>query len=111
MTDITRKRGDTYANAWVVTSETTGAVIDITDYDFLLTVDPEKAPVADTNNLLQIVGVIADGPNGLVEFAPSLEQSDNLGSYFYDVQMIDADGAIRTIDAGKYKFVQDITKD
>lgn len=114
MTNITRKRGDTYADEWEVTSETTGAAIDITGYTFLLTVDPEKAPEDDTNNLFQITGVITDAENGLVEFAPSSVQADNLGSYFYDIQMIDDTSPTprkRTIDSGKYKFVQDITKD
>ena len=111
MTDITRKRGDTYANEWQVTSETTGAVIDISDYTFLLTVDPSKTPADDTTNLFQIVGVITDGENGLVEFAPSPEQADNIGSFFYDLQMTDDSDRVRTIDAGKYKFLQDITKD
>lgn len=111
MTDITRKRGDTYADEFEVISEITGVVIDITTgYTFLLTVDPEKAPTTATNNVYQLTGVVTDGPNGIVEFAPSAVQADQLGSYYFDVQMTDPTGRIRTIDDGKYKYIQDVTK-
>lgn len=110
MTDITRKRGDTYADQFTIKSETTGAAIDITGYSFLLTVDPAKTPADATNNLFQLTGTITDGANGVVEFAPNATQADNVGSYYYDVQLTDGAGRIRTFDSGKYKFVQDVTK-
>lgn len=110
MTDIIRKRGDTYAHEIEVTSESTGSVIDIAGFSFLLTVDTEKLPSNSDNNLFQITGSITDGPNGLVEFVPTPQQADNVGNYFYDIQMTDGAGRIRTIDSGKYKVIQDITK-
>lgn len=108
MTDITRKRGDTYADVINITSG--GAPLDVTGYTFLLTVDPEKAPVDNTNNVYQLTGTILDAANGKVEFAPDATQANQLGSFFYDVQMTDGAGRKRTILAGKYKYVQDITK-
>lgn len=108
--DLTRRRGDTFADAFVVTSETTGAVIDITGYSFLLTVDPSRAPTDSLNNIFQLTGTITDAVNGLVEFAPNATQADQPESYFYDVQMTDTAGKIRTIAEGRYNFVQDITK-
>lgn len=110
MTDITRKRGDTYADEFSVLSGTTGLVIDITGFTFLLTVDTEKNPLDATNNLYQLMGVITDASNGLVEFVPSSSNTDLLGKYYFDIQMTDGAGRIRTIDKGFYKFVQDITK-
>jgi hypothetical protein len=110
MSDITRYRGDTYADEFVIKSKATGLPINIAGYTFLLTVDPEKAPVSDTNNLFSIVGTIVDAPTGRVEFAPSAPQADRVGSFFYDVQMIDGAGRKRTVVMAKYKFVQDITK-
>lgn len=110
MTDILRARGDTYANIVVVT-DAVGAAVDITGYSFLMTIDPSKAPVDNTNNLFQLTGIITDAPNGRVEFEPTAIQTDLVGSYFYDIQMTDDAGRIRTIATGKYKFVQDITKD
>lgn len=108
--NLERRRGDSYADEFEITSETTGQPVDITGFTFLMTVDPEKAPVNSDNNIFQVAGNITDGPNGLVEFAPTAVQTDVLGSYFYDIQMTDTGGRIRTVIAGKYKLVQDITK-
>lgn len=110
MSDLTRRRGDTYADEFIIKSKATGLPINITGYTFTLTVDPAKDPTADTNNLFQLTGTIIDAVAGRVEFAPSAIQADHVGSYFYDVQMIDGATRKRTIVSGKYKFIQDITK-
>jgi hypothetical protein len=108
--NLERRRGDTYADEFQVISETTGQPIDISaGYTFLLTVDPLEHPPDPAGNLFQLTGSVVDGPNGLVEFAPSDAQADEVGSYFYDVQMTNA-GRKRTIAAGRYGFVQDVTK-
>lgn len=110
MTDIKRKRGDTYGNEFQVISETTGLAINISGYSFLMTVDPDDDPPGSGANVFQLTGTITDAANGLVEFAPNPTQADNLGSFFYDVQMTDGSGRIRTILDGRYILVQDITK-
>ena len=110
MKDIIRKRGDTYADEFKIVSDTTGSVIDITDHTFLLTVDPEEKPTDTTNNIFQITGVITEASNGLVSFTPTVAQADNLGNFFYDLQMTEPDGKIRTIESGVFEIVQDITK-
>ncbi len=110
MTDIVRRRGDTYADEFIIKSATTGQPIPIAGYQFKLTVDPEAAPANADNNLFQVDGQIIDALNGRVEFPPLADQVDHVGSYFYDVQMIDGAGRKRTVVAGKYKLVQDITK-
>ena len=111
MTDLTRKRGDTYADEFLVKSKATGRPIDITGYTFLLTVDPSKVPTSDATNAYQIAGTILSATDGRVEFAPSPVQADRVGVYYFDVQMVDGAGRKRTIDSGKYKYEQDITKD
>jgi hypothetical protein len=108
MTDITRSRGDTYPMEFTVKSD--GVPLDITSCSFMLTVDPSKEPVDDTNNLWAIAGNIESAPGGTVSFSMNSTQADHLGKYFYDLQMIDAAGYIRTIQKGKFNFVQDITK-
>lgn len=110
MTDITRKRGDTYSQKFIIKSKTTGLVIDITGYSFLLTVDPEKYPVSNANNLFQIIGTITDAAAGEMEYPFTTSEADNLGKYFFDAQLTDDAGKIRTFDAGKFKFIQDVTK-
>jgi hypothetical protein len=106
--DIERKRGDTYPIEITVLSD--GVALDITGASFLLTVDPAKEPTDATNNLCQLTGVITDAPTGAVSFTPTANQMDAVGKYFFDIQMTDASGAIRTIDAGKFVLKQDITK-
>jgi hypothetical protein len=111
MTDITRKRGDTYADEFVLKSKKTQLPLDITGCSFLLTVDPTAAPVDASANLYQLTGVIVGaGTDGRVSFAPNDSQANQLGKFFYDVQMIDASGKKRTVDSGKYIYTQDITK-
>lgn len=109
MTIIERKRGDTYPMHFTIKSN--NVTLDITGCGFKLTVDPRKDPPDPTLNLFTLVGVI-DGPpaNGLVKFDMSLTQADHIGKFFYDLQMIDAAGFIRTIEKDKFNFVQDITK-
>lgn len=110
MSDLTRRRGDTYADEFIIKSKTTGLPINITGYTFTLTVDPAKDPLNADNNLFSLNGTIVDAVAGRVEFAPSAIQADHVGSYFYDVQMIDGATRKRTIVSAKYKFIQDITK-
>lgn len=110
MTDITRKRGDTYADEFVIKSKVTRQPINLTGYTFLLTIDPNKAPASAATNLYQLTGTIIDAAGGRVEFAPTPSQADRVGSFYYDVQMVDGAGRKRTIEGGKYKFEQDITK-
>ncbi len=111
MTDITRRRGDTYADEFTLKSKATGLPINLTGYAFTMTVDPSAAPVDAAGNLFSLAGTIVDAAAGRVEFAPSAVQADQTpGTYFYDVQMTDGAGRIRTVAAGKYKIVQDITK-
>jgi hypothetical protein len=110
MTNITRKRGDTYADEFTIKAASTGLPLDITGYTFVLTVDPEKAPATSANNLYSITGAIVDAAAGRVEFAPSPVQADQLGAYWYDVQMVDGAGRKRTVVLAKYTYTQDISK-
>ena len=111
MSDIERKRGDTYADEFTIKSATTGLPINITGYTFTMTVDPSKTPADATGNLYALTGTILDAPNGRVEFAPTVMQANQTpGVYYYDVQMVDGAGRKRTIVAGKYTYKQDITK-
>jgi hypothetical protein len=110
MVAITRKRGDTYADEIIVKSAKTKLPVDITGYSFVMTLDPGKAPVDATTNVYSIAGVILDAVAGRVEFAPTLAQADQLGGFYYDVQMTDGAGRKRTIALDKYTYTQDITK-
>lgn len=110
MTEISRKRGDTYDEQFTIKNEATGAAINIAGCSFLLTVDPSKAPASSDGNLFQSAGVIVDAAAGTVKFPISAPQADHVGKYFYDVQMTDAEGKKRTVHADKWTLTQDITK-
>ncbi len=109
---LCRKRGDSFADEFVLftdAAKTTPLVI--TGFSFILTVDPSEAPADASSNLFAITGTITDATNGKVEFAPTAGQTDVTPKlYFYDIQMTDGSGAIRTIVVGDYDITQDITK-
>jgi hypothetical protein len=108
--DFCRRRGDTYTITFTVT-DAAGDPIDIQGYSFLLTVDPSPDPPDDTNNLFQIAGVIVEAGDGVFSMTPTLADSDQEpDTYYYDLQQTDAASAIRTIAAGQWTVVQDITK-
>jgi hypothetical protein len=108
--NLCRRRGDTFADEFTI-KDAAGAVIDISGFSFLLTVDPSPNPTDSGNNLFQLTGSLTDPTNGVVQFAPSAVQSDQTPSvYFYDIQMTDGGGAIRTIAVGEYEIFQDVTK-
>lgn len=111
MTDLTRPRGDTYADEFVLKSKSTGQPIDITGFSFKLTVNAKKDPGPTDTPEFQITGAITDATAGKVEFAPTATDADRTGAFFYDIQMIDGAGRKRTLVKAKYGFTQDITKD
>ena len=110
MTALTRKRGDTYADEFAIL-DSAGAAQNIAGYSFVMTVDPDKNPTSASNNLFALVGAITDAAAGIVEFAPTALQADQTpNKYWYDVQMTDAGGKIRTIEHDSYTITQDISK-
>lgn len=108
MTVITRRRGDTYPIEILVTSN--DIPLDVTNCTFKLTVDPNKAPVDNVANIISLPGELVVGETGRVNFPFTDGQADHLGKYYYDIQMTDAGGVIRTLLADKFVWVQDITK-
>lgn len=109
MAAITRFRGDTHPLTFALTDNDSVA-IDITGFSFLLTVDPAEEPTDGVNNVFSIAGVILSAVGGTFKFTLSTGQSDNLGEFFYDIEMIDAASAIRTISKDAWTWEQDITK-
>lgn len=115
MNTIIRYRGDTAADRFTITRRLTPTAdptaVDITGCTFILTVNSDENPTDDTDQLFALTGAITGAVAGEVEFAPDATEADQPpGNYYYDVQMIDANGAILTVDKGRYRFKQDITK-
>ena len=109
MSDITRFRGDTRRIRRYVKTDAQ-AVVDITDWTFKLTVNVHKDPVDETDQVFQVAGVIADAPNGVVDFTPLAADVDWVGSNFFDIEAVDSDSGKSTLYKGQFTLLQDITK-
>jgi hypothetical protein len=103
-------RGDTAP--WTFTiKQSTGVPLDISGYNFLLTVDPDENPTSSTNNLFSLTGTVTNAAGGIVQFAlTSLQANQTPGVYYFDVQMTDTASKIKTIAKGQFEIEQDITK-
>ena len=110
MARVTRYRGDTSADQFIIT-DSDGTEINISGYTFKLTISSKQAPSSTEGLLATVSGVIASAAGGLVEFVFSTAQADQTpGVYYYDVQMIDTNNRIQTLAKDYYEFTQDITK-
>ena len=107
--DFTRKRGDTYPIALSVT-DADNVPVDITGATFLLTVDPSATPTDALANIFQSTGTITNALFGQVEFPISAVNADQLGQFYYDIQMTSSGGIITTLATGSVTWEQDITK-
>jgi hypothetical protein len=107
---LTRFRGDTLGDKFVVTSNGTTPQ-DLTGFTARLTVNTVKEPTVTDLPLFTVVGVIEDAPGGVLLFNPSLGQVDQVpGKYFYDVELTTPTGKIITVAKGTYTIKQDISK-
>ena len=108
--DITRYRGDTAADE-ITVQTSAGAAVDVAGFTFVMTVSSLENPPDGTSELYNITGTITGAAAGQVEFVPSALQADQKpATYYYDIQMTDAGGRIKTIAKGAYVYTQDITK-
>lgn len=108
---ITMYRGDSYPITLTLTDKTSGASINLTGCTLLMTVDSLAEPPDDTTKLFEVSGVLdADPTTGKATFTPTSTHTATPGSYFYDVQLTDADGNIRTVVKSTFVVSQDITK-
>lgn len=105
--DLCYGRGDSFASPFTI--EIGGVAVNIAGWTFKLSVNADKNPTGAP--LFTVVGAITDAPNGRVEFSPDITDTDQeIKTYFYDIESIDAAGGVRTAIKGKFLIVQDITK-
>lgn len=113
MAEIKRRRGDTKPFVFRFWEDkAAGITLDITGFTFTLTVDSKKDPLDDTSKLFSLTGVIVgEAVDGKVKFEPSAANMDQPpNTYYYDLQIVDADGYKDTPILDKFKITQDITK-
>ena len=108
--NITRARGDTYRLRITFTKDD-GSPLDFTNSTVKMTVSEIASPDLSGGYLFQIAGsVVAPATDGVCDFILTTAQADNVGLFYYDVEMIDVSGAVRTILVGQFLMEQDITK-
>ena len=116
--DIEKRRGDTKDISIKLTSG--GAALDVSGYTAFMTLNTEKAPDLSVSpeigtEVFQATGVQVSSPgtDGVLRFdfaAFGGSPYVPAGTYNYDVQITDVAGEIFTPLIGKFKVVQDITK-
>ena len=99
-------RGDNIAWPYIYTVD--DAAADITDYIFTFTINREKEPTDESQQIYQVESTVIDASAGKFYFQITTDaEPDN---YFYDIQVTKPNGNIRTLEKGKFKVIQDITK-
>jgi len=108
---ITMYRGDGYPITLTLTDKTTGAAIDLTGCSLVMTVDTLESPPDSSTKLFDVNGVLdADPTTGRVSFTPNPSDVAIPGSYFYDIQLTNANGHVRTVVKSTFAVSQGITK-
>lgn len=107
MSNITRHRGDDRTITRTV--RIGGVAQDITGWTFALTVNEEANPADTTNELGSVAGVLIDAANGQVGFDPTTTMVETVGRFYYDIEVVDANGKLSTVK-GLWVVLQDITK-
>lgn len=106
---IERTRGDSYADEFTLTDKQTWEPVNLAGCSFLLTVDAKPEPTDTLTQKYQLVGVVSP-MDGKVLCSPTPTQANLLGTFYFDLQMTDATGKVRTVAKGTYIYTQDITK-
>lgn len=117
---ITRKRGDTIPDVWNPV-DADGNYLDPTGFTFRMTVNSVEEPPEvvgsplPATQLFQVIGVIVVGSplsETTITFTPTAAQANQTpGDYFYDIQVIDGAGLVKTAVKDEYVIEQDITKE
>jgi hypothetical protein len=101
-------RGDTRSLQFSLVDDADDPV-DLTGATAKLVVDTSNAPDDQTNNLFEIVGVISTPASGVIVFTPSAANAKQTpDTYFYDVQVTLAGGAVVTVATGTWTVDPDI---
>jgi hypothetical protein len=108
MAALERYRGDTYPVVFTV-KDADGVVVNITGWDFVLTIDQRRSPEDDTTVVHEITGILSNSTGGEVTF-PFTGVSLDVQRYYYDIEATDTSGNIYTLVKDSLRVLQDITK-
>jgi hypothetical protein len=106
--NIERFRGDTKPFSLLLSD--TGSPLNLTGCSVKLTVNKQSNPVDVTQQVFQLTGSMLTPTNGVVDFSMDDTQADNVGIFYFDIEVVDAQSKKFTVVKGTFQMVQDITK-
>lgn len=108
MSNITRYRGDTYP-IYVKVKNENSIPVDITDWTLVMSLCDTSSPTV-SDYVWQVTASVSEPESGIAFFDFTDEQMNLLGTYYYDIQILDQASKKRTIKKGSLVFFQDINK-
>lgn len=112
MAAITRFRGDTKGFT-ITIRDGKGNVVDIDQCTLKLSVSAVENPISEVEAAyeMQISGaIIAPPADGKFDIVFVDADVDIIGDFFFDIEFIDANGKITTLDKDTWTMKQDISK-
>lgn len=109
---LTRKRGDTAPDT-ITATDAAGAAMDNTGFSYRLTINTDRAPdpaAGIGTELVSIAGQPQGASGGVIFPWTAMDADQAPGTYWYDIEQVDASGAIKTIAKNTYKFFMDVSK-
>ncbi len=102
MSKIIRYRGDTAEDKVLLKNPSTGLPMDVTGHTFVMSV----STLTDVSvPLYTVAGVILSAAGGLIEFAPSAPQVDQVpGDYYYSIKATYPSGRTKTLIVGSLVY-------
>lgn len=109
-TELEIIRGDDVTISATITDKD-GNAVDLTGAKAYLTVKNERSDSDDDALIQKTTEVHSEATDGETGFDLTDEDTDIAeGKYYYDLQIKDSDGKIRSVGYGTIKVIQDITK-
>lgn len=103
-------RGDTCADTFLISNQETGEAENLTGCTAKITLNKVKNPVDTSTQVYQLVGQMSDPTTGIIEFFPTEEQADLVGTFYFDIELTDTYNKKHTLVKDIYTYEQDITK-
>lgn len=107
---IIRYRGDTYADSFFVFNDRTGDMIDLAGCVLRMTLATKRVPKNAEDIVYTLNGAVDPFEIGKVYFTPTESQADRVGFYWYEIELREPNGTVRTVLSAKYVYKQDITQ-
>lgn len=105
MSDLIRFRGDT-TNVRAVFTNPDGSPYNLTDCNVTFTASDHENPVDGYTPEFSIDADLGTPTAGIATFEWSATEADFLGTFWYDVKLVDPNGKIKTVTKGRLVYKQ-----